>query len=88
MNIADLIIILFVLAFAFSGYLKGALRQIADIVSLVLAIFVSTVFYSELSTVLADKFSISGNFSKIIAFFLLWIGVQFVFNLFFISSTL
>lgn len=81
MNIADLVIILFVLAFAASGYFKGALRQVADIFSLVLAIFVSSVFYGSLGLTLAEKFGINNNFSKIIAFFLIWMGVQFVFNL-------
>jgi uncharacterized protein YkwD len=81
MNIADVAIVILVLVFAVSGYLKGAIRQIADIISLVLAIFVSVVFYSDLSLIIAEKFSINANFAKLFAFLILWAAVQFVFNI-------
>lgn len=81
MNIADLVIVLVVAAFGVSGYYKGALRQVADIFSLVLAIFVSAVFYDELALKIGEGLSINPNISKLIAFFLLWVGIQFVFNI-------
>lgn len=81
MNIVDVIIILAIVVFAASGYYKGALRQIADIISLVLAIFVSFVFYSPLSISIAERLSINANFAKLFAFFLLWMGVQLVFSI-------
>jgi uncharacterized protein YkwD/uncharacterized membrane protein required for colicin V production len=83
MNIADIVIILFVLAFAASGYFKGAIRQVADIISLVLAIFVSVVFYNDVAVILSEKISVDGNIAKLFAFFIVWMVVQFIFKVIF-----
>lgn len=81
MNIADVVIVLLVLAFAASGYLKGAIRQVAEIISLILAIMVSVVFYDELAVKLGEGFSLNANLAKLFAFLILWATVQFAFNI-------
>jgi uncharacterized protein YkwD len=80
-NWADLLIITAILLFALSGYFKGFIRQTADFLTLVISIFFSVRFYGNFSGFIANRFSVSPNFSKIIAFMALVIIIQFVLNI-------
>ena len=80
MNWIDLIIILGVGLFGLSGYYKGFIRQATDFVFLILALIISVEFYVPFSEYLSAQFAVNTNFSKVAAFFLLWVGVQFLSN--------
>lgn len=80
-NWADLVIIVAILLFTLSGYFKGFIRQMADFVILLLSLVVSLIFYAQLSGYFAARFSVAPNFAKIIAFFAIWIIIQFVLNI-------
>lgn len=81
MNWVDLIIIIVIGLFGLSGYYKGFIRQATDFVFLIIALVVSIEFYIPLSEYLGNEFAVNQNFSKVAAFFLLWVGVQFVSNI-------
>jgi len=83
MNWADAVIIIAILLFAFSGYLKGAFRQLADFLALVLAIFFSIKFYNPVGEYIAESSGINNYFANLAGFFLVWILVQFIFNVVF-----
>lgn len=80
MNWADALIIGIIIAFGVAGYFKGFIRQFYDVFSLVVAFFVSIKFYVPFSIYLAEKFSLSPNFAKVGAFFVIWVLIQFVLN--------
>jgi uncharacterized protein YkwD len=80
-NWADLAIIAAILLFTLSGYFKGFLRQMADFVILLLSLVISVRFYTQLSGYFAANLSISPNYAKIIAFFAIWVIIQFVLNI-------
>lgn len=79
MNWVDLVIILVVIAITVNGYFKGFLRQFADLIGLIIALVLSVRFYTSLAGSLAVRFSISPNFAKVAAFFLIWVTAQFIF---------
>jgi uncharacterized protein YkwD len=80
-NWIDLTIIVAIILFALSGYFKGFIRQTADFLTLVISIFFSIRFYAAFSGFIANRFSVSPNFSKIIAFMALVVIIQFVLNI-------
>lgn len=80
-NLADFIIVLVVILFGVSGYFKGFIRQFADFLVLIIALVASIFLYNPLSGEIATRFSIAPNFSKVAAFFAIWILVQFIFNI-------
>lgn len=79
-NWADLVIITAIVLFTLSGYFKGFIRQLADFIIIIVALFLSVQFYNQLSGYVSSRFSLAPNFSKIIAFFAIWIVVQFILN--------
>lgn len=81
MNWVDLAVILFVAVFALSGFHKGAIRQVIDISSLLLSIFLSVTFYGQVSVYVANQFSIGESVAKVISFFSIWIITQMIFNI-------
>lgn len=83
MNWADIVIISAVLFFALSGYYKGAFRQVADFLSLLLSIFLSVTFYAPLASYLSERLALNPSISKITAFFMIWVLTQFIFNVVF-----
>ncbi|MDD3481111.1 MAG: CvpA family protein, partial [Patescibacteria group bacterium] len=76
-------IILIISLFALSGYYKGAIRQVGDFLSLLLAIFLSVRFYEPVGEYIARDFGIHSNFANLAAFFLVWVGVQLIFSIIF-----
>lgn len=80
MNIVDGVIILAILAFGINGYFKGFIKQLADFFTLVVSFFISLKFYSMAANYLVTKYAVSGNIAKVVAFFLVWVLVQFAFN--------
>lgn len=82
-NWADVFIIGAILIFALSGYFKGFIRQLGDFIILVISFLASVRFYVFGSALLIERFSVPANFAKVVAFFLIWVLVQFVLNLIF-----
>lgn len=81
MNWADAVIVGVVLLFALSGYLKGAFRQLADFISLLLAIFFSVSFYEPVGSYIAEGSGINEYFANLAGFFLIWLLVQLISNI-------
>lgn len=81
MNWIDLIIVGFLVLFTLSGFHKGFIRQIADFAVIIVALLVSVTFYPVLANTISGRFSIPQSFSRVAAFFLIWVVIQFAFNL-------
>jgi uncharacterized protein YkwD len=80
MNWADALIISIIVAFGVAGFFKGFIQQFYDVITLLIAFFVSVKFYVTFSIFLASKFSLSPNFAKVGAFLLIWVSIQFILN--------
>lgn len=81
MNIVDLIIILFVLLFAFSGYRKGALRQLLSLVSLVASFLFAIYLYTLVGDYISSNWHLGKELANPIGFFVAWFLAQFVINI-------
>lgn len=81
MNWVDLAIFGLLVLFTLSGFYKGFIRQIADFAVIIIALLVSINFYPGVATIISGRFSIPQNFSRVTAFFLIWIVIQFALNL-------
>ena len=79
MNYIDLIILVVVALFMYMGYLRGFIRDFADLVALAGAIYLAYLTYGTVGHALAKVFSLTGNLAGIVAFFLVWFVVMFVY---------
>lgn len=80
-NWIDLVVIGLLLLFTLSGFYKGFIRQIADFAVIIIALLASVNFYPSVAVLLSGRFSIPQSFSRVAAFLLIWIVIQFIFNL-------
>ncbi|MDD3678954.1 MAG: CvpA family protein [Patescibacteria group bacterium] len=83
MNWADLAIFAAIILFAFMGYRKGVIRQVADLVTLVISLFLSVLYYIPLANYLNEQSNISVTLTKFVAFFAIWMGTQLILNIIF-----
>lgn len=81
MNYADILIVFFVLLFAFSGYFRGAILQFLDFLTLLVAVVISVKFYAPFARYLESGQGVNPNLAKVLSFFILWVGAQLVFNI-------
>lgn len=81
MNWVDLVIFIFIGLFALSGFYKGALRQVFNIVIFLASIVFTVIFYDNLGSFLASQFAIAESISKLIAFVILAVCSQFILNI-------
>lgn len=81
-NWVDLIVVLVLALFVWTGYRKGFIRQAGDLALLVVSIFITFAFYGALGSFLANHFHISllsGVLGKMVALAVLWFGTQLIF---------
>lgn len=81
MNWADAVIILAILLFTLRGYFTGFIRLLADFFVLILAIILASRFYASFGAYITSHYHAPQNLSKIVAFVIIWVGVQFILNL-------
>lgn len=61
------------------GYLRGFIRDFADLVALVGAVLISSVTYTSAGTWLTRTFSVPGSFANTSGFFLVWFLVMLLY---------
>jgi len=76
MNYIDLIIVGVVALFVYIGYLRGFIRDLADLLALVGAVAVAAYLYRGVGSWLVSAVSLPAGFSGTIAFFLIWFAVM------------
>ena len=79
----DVVIILIFLIFAIRGLMRGLVRELCGLFSLLFSLFLAHTFYIKLAKKVAEVFQISPSMSIFVAFVLIFIGVYI---LFFIAS--
>lgn len=75
MNYLDLIIIIFIFLFAFQGFKKGLVYEVASLAGLILGIYASFHFSCYLDNYLIEYFDMTEKYSGITAFILIFILV-------------
>ena len=74
-NYLDILLAVLLLVFAWSGYRKGLVIEIATLAALILGLFLAYYFSGFVSEKLKDFFSISEQYLEIISFLVVFIGV-------------
>jgi len=74
-NLLDLILLIPLLLFAFQGYKKGIIIEVATLVALVLGIYAALFFSDVTANLLTNSFNIDKEYLNIIAFIATFIGV-------------
>ena len=74
-NLLDLILLIPLLLFAFQGYKKGIIIEVATLLALVLGIYAALFFSDYTANLLTGSFNISKEYLNIIAFIVTFIGV-------------
>lgn len=74
-NYLDILLAVLLLLFAWSGFRKGLVIEIATLAALVLGLFLAYYFSGFVSEKLKDFFSISDQYLEIISFIVVFIGV-------------
>ena len=77
-NSLDIILLVPLLLFAFNGYKKGIIIEIATLAALVLGIYAALFFSGYTANLLTGSFNISTEYLNIIAFIVTFIGVLIV----------
>lgn len=75
MNFIDIIILIPVAWFAFSGFRKGLIIEIATMVGLFLGIYAGAYFSDFVSGLLVSWFDFSSKYSSIISFSIVFLGI-------------
>lgn len=82
MNYFDVIILLVLAGFMYLGYLRGFIRDLADLLALVAAISLAVIAYARVGAWLTSIVSMPESFASTAAFFLVWFAVMFVYYAF------
>ncbi len=77
-NLLDIVLLVPLLLFAFNGYKKGIIIEIATLAALVLGIYAALFFSGYTANLLTGSFNISTEYLNIIAFIVTFIGVLIV----------
>jgi membrane protein required for colicin V production len=75
MNFIDIIILVPVAWFAFSGFRKGLIIEVATLVGLFIGIYAGVYFSDFVSGLLVSWFGFSSKYSSIISFTIVFIGI-------------
>ncbi len=78
MNYIDLIFLAMLVLFGLLGYRRGLVKEVADLVVLLVAFGVATITFADLSKVIISMTSIPETFIRAGAFFLIWFLVEIV----------
>ncbi len=81
MNFLDIIFILIIVLFAFQGFRKGLIYEIASLAGLILGIYAAFHFASYIEVYLIEYLNISEKYSTIAAFIIVFIGVVILLHL-------
>lgn len=76
----EILIVLIVIAYGWSGYRRGFLSQIFDLAGIVIS-FILALRYFNIFGLLFEQLGLSQNYAKPIGFFTLWILLQIIFYL-------
>lgn len=79
MNFVDLIILVAVALFLYIGYLRGFIRDLADLLAIVIAIFLASLAYNNVGNWLTKVVAIPDGFAGTIGFFLVWFIVMLIY---------
>jgi len=74
-NLLDLILLIPLLLFAFQGYKKGIIIEVATLVALILGIYAALFFSDYTANLLTGSFNINKEYLNIIAFIVTFVGV-------------
>ena len=75
MNFIDIIILVPVAWFAFSGFRKGLIIEVTTLIGLFLGIYAGVYFSDYVSGLLVSWFGFNSNYSSIISFTIVFIGI-------------
>ena len=81
MNYLDIIIIIPVILFAFLGFRKGLIVELATLVALVCGIFAAIYLSSYVSGILVNSFGMNERYVQVASFAIIFIGVMIVVHL-------
>lgn len=79
MNYVDLLILVMVALFAYMGYLRGFIRDFADLLALVGAVVLAAITFSRAGAVLTRVINLPAGFANTVGFFLVWFVVMLVY---------
>lgn len=75
MNVAEIILLILLLAGGYAGYKKGLLREIVAIIALILGIIAGLVFIEQGKVLLLQFFDTSSSVISVFSFLLIFISV-------------
>lgn len=78
MNAIDIVIIIPMLWGAYKGFTKGLIVEVASIASLLLGIYGAIHFSGFMAKILADKFGMTSQYTPLIAFAIVFLGIVLV----------
>lgn len=76
----EILIILVIIAYGWSGFRRGFVSQIFDLFSMLISLFIALRFF-ESAAVLVERWGVAENIAKPIGFFILWVLGQLIFYL-------
>jgi len=75
LNVIDILILIPLLLFAFNGYKKGLIIEIATLSALMLGIYSAVYFSNYTAALLTDSFKINEEYLSVVSFVVTFIGV-------------
>ncbi len=78
MNSFDIVVLIVLGVFAFSGWRKGLLKKIISVASLVLAIFLATKYSAYIGRTFLASIGVSGGVATVVSYLLIVLVVMFV----------
>lgn len=79
MNWVDLIIILVTALFVWAGYMRGFVRDLADLLALVVAIWLATISFSAVGNWIGSVLPLPDGFASTVGFFFVWFIILFIY---------
>jgi len=79
MNYLDLVIILFIVVTMYFGYLRGFIKDFASLIALALALFLASLYYARVGSVITSWLGFSAGFASSVGFFVIWFAVEFIY---------
>ncbi len=75
MNFIDIILLIPIAWFAFSGFRKGLIIEVATLVGLFIGIYAGVYFSDFVTGLLVNRFGFSSKYSSIISFSIIFLGI-------------
>lgn len=79
MNYIDLLIVLILAGFMYVGYMRGFVRDLADLLVLIVAIWLAAISFSGVGNWLGSVMPLPDGFASTIGFFFVWFIVLFIY---------